>query len=193
MTPLGDFASPTRLAVNRAADGGPAEIVPGCARYTRREFRLPESLTADLGALARRHDVTVNTILQAHWALLLGRYSGDEDVVFGATRAGRHATVPDAEAMVGLFINTLPMRARLAPDASLPDWLEGLRRQQIAQRGVEQTPLASVRAWSGVPGTSPLFESLLVFENYDLQAALRARGGARSGANSACTSSPGSP
>ena len=62
---LGDFASPTRLAVDRAADGGPAEIGPGCPRYTRREFRLPESLTADLGVLARRHDVTVNTILQA--------------------------------------------------------------------------------------------------------------------------------
>ena len=68
-----------------------------------------------------------------------------------------------------------------SPDASLPDWLRDLRRQQIAQRGVEQTPLASVREWSGVPGTSPLFESLLVFENYDLQAALRARGGAWSG------------
>jgi amino acid adenylation domain-containing protein len=174
---LKSFTSPTRLAVDREAGAGPAEFGSGPPRYSRREIRFPAPLTAELQALARQLDVTVNTILQGAWALFLSRYSGEEDVVFGATRAGRHATVPGADAMVGLFINTLPIRARVSPDTPLPDWLRGLRRQHIAQRGVEQTPLASVRAWSGVPGTSPLFESLLVFENFDLRAALKARAG----------------
>ena len=122
--------------------------------------------------------MSVNTIVQGAWALLLSRYSGEEDIVFGATRAGRHSTVAGAETMVGLFINTLPFRALVIPDMPVADWLKGLRRQQVALRAVEQTPLARVRQWAGVPGNVPLFDSLLVFEDYELQAVLRVRGGA---------------
>src|SRR5262249_53216849 len=87
-----------------AAGEGPSSE-PG-----RRELRLSPGLVSGLEFFARSHGLTVNTLLQGAWALLLGHYYDRDDVVFGVTRAGRHATVEGAESMVGLFINTLPLR-----------------------------------------------------------------------------------
>jgi amino acid adenylation domain-containing protein len=174
---LGGFSSPTKLAVDRGSYGHAGEVSPGLPSQSISEIRFSEAQTSGLRALATRHGVSVNTILQGAWALLLSRYSGEDDVVFGATRAARHSTVPHAESMVGYFINTLPVRARVAPDVMVADWLKDLRRQHLAVREFEHTPLARIRGWSVVPGTLPLFETLLVFENYELQRALQARGG----------------
>ena len=141
------------------------------------ERRLSVQTTAALQSLAQRHHLTLNTMVQGAWALLLGRYSGEEDVVLGAVRAGRRATIAGAESMVGVFINTLPIRASLEPTQSLLPWLHELRAQGVAVREHEHTPLVQVQAWSNVPSGRPLFESLLVFDTYLLQTALRAQGG----------------
>jgi amino acid adenylation domain-containing protein len=171
---LSGFRAPTPVVVARDRD---AERDTG-ATHGSHETRLPAALTAALRERAREASVTLNTLLQGAWALLLHRYSGEQDVVFGATRAGRRSTVPGADEMVGLFINTLPMRVRIDPESELVPWLQRLRAQQLALRPFEHTPLVTVQGWSEVPRGTPLFESILVFDNHTLDEQLRARGGA---------------
>ena len=126
---------------------------------------LDSGSTASLGELARRHRLTLNTFVQGAWALLLARRSGEEDVVFGVVVSGRSAAeLPGIETAVGPFINTIPLRARLAPDERLLPWLAGIQERQLEARRFEHSPLVEVQGWSGVPRDRPLFESLLAFE-----------------------------
>ena len=141
------------------------------------QCQLSEALTGKLSVFAQTVGVTVNTLLQAAWTLLLHHHSGEEDIVFGATRAGRASTLNDADAPVGLFINTLPMRISVHPDATVGDWLREIREQHVALRTYEQTPLRIIQKAGEVPGGIGLFNSILVFENYLLDTALRAQGG----------------
>jgi amino acid adenylation domain-containing protein len=145
--------------------------------FGKQEIRLSKTLTSALHSLARSHQITPNTLLMGVWALLLSRYSGEEDVVFGATRSTRHTTLEEAEAMVGLLINTLPVRVRVCAQMPLLTWLKELRAQWIAARPYEHTPLLKVHEWSEIPAGRPLFESILIFENYSLNSVLRAQGG----------------
>ncbi|MES1244271.1 MAG: amino acid adenylation domain-containing protein [Acidobacteriota bacterium] len=146
----------------------------------RRELRLPVVESARFQAQARAHQLTLNTLVQAAWGLLLGRMAGTEDVVFGATVSGRPAELPGVETMVGLFINTLPVRLRLDSSALLP-WLRELLSSQAELRQHEHSPLVKVQAWSEVPRGRALFESILVFENYPIDAAMRQGGGGENG------------
>ncbi len=132
----------------------------------------PQSTTRALGELRRRHGLTVGNLLQGAWALLLWRYSGERDVVFGITLSGRSAPLPGIESMVGLFINTLPLRARINPGAPLASWLGKLQELHAELLQHEHSPLVNVQGWSAVPRGQSLFESLVVFENYPLQGAL---------------------
>ena len=170
---LRGFAAPTPLV----ADAAPKADSSTADGFATRGVRLSEISTAALGSLARRHGLTLNTLVQGAWALLLSRYSGEEDVVFGATRACRKPEAHPGEAWVGLFINTLPVRVRVSPDEPLIPWLQRLRAQWKAAREYEHTPLVNVQAWSGLPAGTPLFESVVVFEHRTLQSALQEQGG----------------
>jgi amino acid adenylation domain-containing protein len=170
---LGGFEVPTPFMVDRARGGVSAQE----KSRGKQEIRLSEAATSALVSLVHQHQLTLNTIVQGAWALLLSRYSGETEVVFGATRACRRSTVDEAQAMVGLFINTLPVRVRVPPEMPLLTWLKELRAQQIAVRTYEHTPLVKIQNWSDIPGGMPLFESILVFENYALDSVLRAQGG----------------
>ena len=129
--------------------------------------------TARLQSFARQQQLTLHTLALASWGLVLSRYCGEQDVVFGNTVAGRPPELPGSDSMVGVFINSLPVRVRL-PSASVPvmDWLQSLQAQQLEQRQYEHSPLVQVQAFSQVPRGLPLFESLLVFENFPLDASL---------------------
>lgn len=129
---------------------------------------LSEELTATLKLIAHQNEITLNTIVQASWALLLSRYYGSQDTVFGVTRACRHSTVPESESMLGLFVNTLPLRVEVDPQQPLLEWLKELRQQQITFRDYEHTPLTKIQEWSEAPRGKSLFETVLVFENYQL-------------------------
>jgi amino acid adenylation domain-containing protein len=170
---LRGFAAPTPLRVERrTADGSLARPESPHKQYGR----LSSETTERLRSLAREHQLTLNTLVQGAWALLLSRYSGEPEVVYGTTVSGRPVSLPGVEGMVGLFINTLPVRVRVAPRAprtSLLGWLKQLQAQQAEIRQYEYAPLAEVQRWSDVPGGTPLFEHILVFENYPLDASLR--------------------
>jgi non-ribosomal peptide synthetase component F len=100
--------------------------------------------------------------------LLLSSLTGHEDIVFGVVVSGRPAQLAEVESIVGLFINTLPVRATITPDAELTVWLKRLQAQQAEISQYEFSPLARVQAWSEVERGQPLFESIFVFENYPI-------------------------
>ncbi|QBD82929.1 amino acid adenylation domain-containing protein [Ktedonosporobacter rubrisoli] len=137
---------------------------------TLQGFVLSEGKTEALRRFARQHHLTVNTLIQGAWSLLLSRYSGNTDVVFGATVTGRPVTLPGAENMIGLFINALPVRVQIVENLSLIPWLADIQVQQVEMRQYEYSPLVQIQGWSDVPRDQPLFESLVVFENYPLKA-----------------------
>ncbi|MEM7354298.1 MAG: amino acid adenylation domain-containing protein, partial [Acidobacteriota bacterium] len=158
---LAGFREPTVIELEPV--GCPPE-----SEYDRvfRDFKAPA--TAALEAAGRRERVTLNTLFQGAWALLLSRYAGRRDVVFGATTAGRPADLPGVEGMIGLFINTLPVRVALTEEP-VADELRQLQAQQGQSRRYEWAPLADIRQWSDVAAGTPLFNSLVVFENLPLE------------------------
>ncbi len=135
-------------------------------QHQERRIQLSAETSARLQALARQHGLTLNTLVQGVWALLLSYYSGSSDIVFGVTVSGRPSDLPGFETMIGLFINTLPLRVRLAGDTPLIEWLHTIQLQIAELRQFEYSPLVHVQGWSEVPRGMPLFESIVVFAQY---------------------------
>ncbi|MFJ2276117.1 amino acid adenylation domain-containing protein [Streptomyces sp. NPDC087866] len=136
---------------------------------------LPETLVLDLDAAttdrlretARTHRLTLNTLVQGAWGLLLGHLTGRDDVVFGTTVSGRPPEIPGVESMVGLFINTVPVRIGPAPGETLAELLTRLQAEQGRLLGSQHVGLSDIR---GVTGLDELFDTLVVFENYPMDA-----------------------
>jgi amino acid adenylation domain-containing protein len=166
---LKGFTTPTALNIGNAHDNFSSKNVD----HAEQQLRLSAAATADLQALAQQHQLSLNTLVQGAWATLLSRYSGQEDVVFGVTVAGRPTDLAGVESMIGLFINTLPVRVRVDPKALLIPWLQERQQQQVEARQYEHSPLVQVQGWSDVPRGLPLFESLLIFENYPARASVQ--------------------
>ena len=137
---------------------------------------IPSETTASLKALADRHGVTLNTIMQATWALLLQCYSGQNDVVYGVTRSCRRSGLEGGDHTVGLFINTLPLRVTLSPTMTWSELLKATRSAWQAMRSFEHAPLEEVQTWSDVSKGTPLFDSIFMFESYQLNEEMRAQG-----------------
>nr|WP_255457075.1 non-ribosomal peptide synthetase [Pantoea sp. Tr-811] len=129
-------------------------------------------LTARIEAFARTNRVTVNTLVQSAWLLVLQRYTGQSAVCFGATVAGRPTDLPGVEEQVGLFINTLPVVAAPRAEQTVATWVAQVQACNLALREFEHTPLYDVQRWAGLGGES-LFDSLVVFESYPVSEALK--------------------
>jgi amino acid adenylation domain-containing protein/non-ribosomal peptide synthase protein (TIGR01720 family) len=161
---LQGFTKPTPLGID--------EIPPNLAskeeteRYSRQQARMTIQETAALQSLVQQHHLTLNNLIQGLWALLLSRYSSESDVVFGATVSGRPSELTGVEFMVGLFINTLPVRVKVIPKSSLWPWLAEIQVQNQERGPYEYCSAGQVHQWSDMPGALPLYESILVFENY---------------------------
>ncbi|GCB53366.1 non-ribosomal peptide synthetase [Streptomyces sp. NL15-2K] len=119
-------------------------------------------LVSGLSALAGRHGTTMNTVVQAAWGLLLARLTGRDDVVFGATVSGRPGEVPGIERMVGLFINTVPVRASFRPGEPAGAALSRLWEQQVELTAHQHIRLVDLQRQIG---KGELFDTLLVFQN----------------------------
>jgi len=153
--------TPLPLAIRRSAtDAGSRPTPPA-----ERTILVPSTVASDLASMARRHRLTLSTVIAGAWAVVLGRHSGRDDVVFGVTVSGRPAELTGVESMVGLFINTLPARVELVDDSPLADWLAGLQTKLVELRRHQATPLVQVQRWAEVPRGRPLFETIVVFEN----------------------------
>ena len=144
--------------------------------YRERVIQLSRETTSKLVAVAERHELTMNTFVQAAWALVLGDFTGDDDLVFGVVRACRRTALPDADRMVGLFINTVPLRISLRHDAKVTEWLAEIRRSYAAIRPFEHTPLLMAQGESDVATGTPLFHTAIVFNDGLMHSKMRALG-----------------
>jgi amino acid adenylation domain-containing protein len=169
---LEGFAAPTPL------DYDPAQALQDDDR-TGGEHRLelPPELTTRLQELARARGLTLSLLVQATWSLVLSRVSGEADVVHGLVVAGRPPEIAGIESMVGMFTNTLPVRARVDMAARLEDWLRSLQAEQGELHQHQWTPLLQIQKWSEVPSGEALFESVVVFQNTPFDAARLPRAG----------------
>ncbi|MEH1798874.1 MAG: condensation domain-containing protein [Nostoc sp.] len=134
-------------------------------RYEDIQISLSEATTRNLDLLARQHHLTMSTIVQGVWAILLSRYSGKKDVTYGCTTSGRPVDLERSESMVGEMVNTLPVHIKIDLEEYLLPWLQQLQTQLIEVREYEYSPLVDIQKCSKVLGNVPLFESFVVFEN----------------------------
>ena len=169
---LGGVDSATRISIERPNSAG--EGKHGECRLTLR----PE-VTEKIEHFARQQRVTVNSVVQAGWALLLGRYSGTRDIIFGATVSGRSVPVAGVAMMMGLFINTLPVRVKLKGELTTGDFVRDLQNRQTQARQYEYSSLVEVQRCCDIPSGQPLFENILVFDRKPINDATlsRASGG----------------
>jgi amino acid adenylation domain-containing protein len=142
----------------------------------QRETILSSQLTADLDGLARSRHLTLSTLIHGAWSLLLSRYTGKSDVLFGVTVSGRPPELSGVESIVGMFINVLPLRVAVTEESDLISWLCDLQARMIELRRFEWIPLSQIQAWSDVPSDTPLFESILIVQNLPFLWSLQQRG-----------------
>ncbi|MDZ7963735.1 MAG: amino acid adenylation domain-containing protein [Nostoc sp. DedSLP03] len=170
---LQGFSAPTPLVVDRT----PPQSQQPDSNYQELELQLSTDVSRKLLALAQQQHVTLSTLVQAAWGLLLSRYSGEPDIVFGVTVSGRPTSLSGVENMVGLFINTLPLRLQISPNQQLIPWLAQIQQFMLELQQYSYTPLVEIQSLSEVPGGTPLFESIVVFENYPMDSSLANKSG----------------
>ncbi|BDI19713.1 hypothetical protein ANSO36C_55150 [Nostoc cf. commune SO-36] len=136
------------------------------------DIPLSQATTNALASLTRQYKLTLNTLMQGVWALLLSHYSGETDILFGATVSGRPPSLTAAESMIGLFINTIPVRVKLSKKDLFLPWLTQIQHSQVEAREYEFSPLVKIQEWSQIPKGLPLFNNIVVFENYPVDDAL---------------------
>src|SRR5271165_26424 len=164
---LKGFTVPTPLLGSKAEAGHAG----GDYVAAQQLFHFSSSLMDAMKLFAKRHDLTLSTLVHAAWAMMLSRYSGEHDIVFGSTGSGRSAELEGIDSMVGLFLNTLPVRAQFSPQDSVLAWLRDFQSHLAELRQYEHSPLVDVQGWSEVDREHPLFESIMVFENYAVDTA----------------------
>lgn len=152
-------AAPVSLAVERTGQQG----------YCEMPERLSEADCLDLQQLAQHLGITLNTLVQAAWALVLAEFTGTDEVLFGITVSGRANDLDHIETIAGLFINTLPLRLQLERNTPLAVWLKAIQARQFAMQQYEYSALSDIKKCSGA---SPAFDSILIFENYPIDKAL---------------------
>ena len=143
--------------------GPPGRLAPGL--QSAASFRVPDRLNRAIGELARSHHVTVNTVLQGAFAQLLCWLTGQHDVAFGTTVSGRPAEVAGAESMVGLLINTVPVRATITPATTTTDLLNQLQGAHNDTLEHQHLALSEIHR---ITGQQHLFDTLFVHENYPI-------------------------
>lgn len=161
---LAGLSGPTRLASRQ-----PLPDRQGSGSAT---WELDSETSGGLARLARQHGFTPSTLMQGVWALLLGHYSGQREVVFGATFSSRPPELSGIENMVGMFTNDLPIRVRIDSAGRCTDWLQALQAQCTELRAFEHTPQRLIQECSGLAAGEPLFESVVAIQNFPIDPSL---------------------
>ncbi|MGD9900398.1 MAG: condensation domain-containing protein, partial [Calditrichaceae bacterium] len=140
--------------------------------YSKKSLTLSKKLSESLSAFSKTNKFTLNTLFQGAWAILLSRYSNNDDIAFGITVSGRPAELKGVESMVGLFINTVPIRIQLKADDNIPEFLGNVQFNHSQLLQYDFTSLVEIQAASEIPRGSQLFDSIMVFENYPIDDSL---------------------
>ncbi|HEX3544495.1 MAG TPA: condensation domain-containing protein, partial [Candidatus Acidoferrum sp.] len=166
---LAGFRKPTPLTSERTVDNGGE-------RYQEQRIQLSAEATSALQRAARRLQITLNTLVQGVWSLLLSRQSGESDVVAGAAFSGRPTDLAGAESIVGPFTNNLPVRVDVNENKTGADYFRKLHSRLLELNAFQFTPLMEIQRNSEVPWRYRLFDSLIVFQNYQVDDAARRLG-----------------
>lgn len=145
-------------------------------RYDELLVKLSETTTAKLQSLAKQHHLTINVLVQGAWVLLLSRYTCQNEVVYGCTVSGRPVDLEGSESMLGMLVNTLPVRVKVDAEQYLLPWLKQFQEQLVEIRQYEYTSLVDIQRWSEVQRGFSLFDSIFVFENQPIDKILRDSG-----------------
>ncbi|MEU9333246.1 amino acid adenylation domain-containing protein [Streptomyces sp. NPDC048290] len=137
-----------------SADGAPLRV----------PFNLNRETSDQLRACARAHRLTLASMLEGAWALTLSAFSGEHDVLFGAVRSGRMLDLPEAHEIVGMLVNTVPVRAAVDPATPVAGWLAALHRELLDQRPYEHASLTDIQDWSDIARPKLMFESIVTVQ-----------------------------
>jgi amino acid adenylation domain-containing protein/non-ribosomal peptide synthase protein (TIGR01720 family) len=162
---LAGFRTPTSPALYRAG----ATAALRSEGYGEGRLTISRELTERLQTLAQQNRVTLGTVVQGIWAVLLSRYTGERNVVFGATSSIRPPGIAGVESMVGLLINTVPVKMDVDPDAAAWSWLKEQQRESVEIRSYAYSSLSQIQKWSELPPGMPLFDNIVVIENLPAQ------------------------
>jgi non-ribosomal peptide synthase protein (TIGR01720 family) len=168
---LAGFAAPTPVALGPVAATSAREA-KGPLQPAETAVHLSREATNGLRLLAQSAEITLSTLVQAAWALLLSHYADACDVVFGAAFSGRPEQIDGIETLIGPCVTNVPVRARFVPGEPLQLWLSRLQTQQLDLNQHQFMPLDAIQAVSKVPWHHRLFDTLLVFQNYQVDAAI---------------------
>lgn len=135
-------------------------------RYSEEIIQLSAKTTQALQSFATQHRLTLATIINGIWAVLLSRYTCCNNVLYGCTVTGRPADLQGVESMVGMFVNTLPIHVNIDHKQLFLSWLQRFQLQLVEVRDYEYTPLTEIQKWSEIPQKLTLFESIVVVENF---------------------------
>ncbi|MGB8191172.1 MAG: condensation domain-containing protein, partial [Chitinophagaceae bacterium] len=144
----------------------------GVAAFSQETLVLNGELTAAMETFAQQHRITVNTVMQGVWALLLHRYTGSENISYGVTVSGRPEDLAGMERRVGLYINALPLHSNLKDEKNVVEWLQKIQEDQLQSRQYQYTSLADIQRWIDVQGD--LFDSMMSFQNFPVSEVISA-------------------
>jgi amino acid adenylation domain-containing protein/non-ribosomal peptide synthase protein (TIGR01720 family) len=161
---LKGFSAPTPLGITRCSAAGKG--------YREKVVSMSQDLTARLSSFARREHVTMFTAIQGAWALLLSRYSGESDVLFGAVTSGRPGEIEQVDRILGLFINAIPVRVDVSGRQRTGEWLRSIHARHIEREQYSYPSLVQISGWSEITGGEPLFQSIIGLENYPVEDSL---------------------
>ncbi|ROQ63253.1 non-ribosomal peptide synthase protein (TIGR01720 family)/amino acid adenylation domain-containing protein [Streptomyces sp. 840.1] len=156
--------------VDGATRLAPAGVESGVERPGRETVALGAEFSDRLRAFARDRGVTLTTVLQTAWGLLLGRLTGRRDVVFGCPVSGRPAEVDGVESMIGQLGTTIPVRVRHTQDQTAAALMAQVHAESVALAEHHHVGLPGIQRALGV---GELFDTMLVMENFPLSSRKR--------------------
>ncbi len=159
---LDGFESPTVIGLSK----GVGKFHDPEREFERQVIVLSDEAAERFQSFVKKHNLTLNVLMQGAWAILLSRYSGDDDIVFGSIVSGRSPELSGIERMIGLFISALPVRTKIKGDEIIFPWLQKFHSNQVERDQYSYCSLIDIQKWSEVPQNMPLFENLMTFENY---------------------------
>ncbi len=139
-------------------------------------YEVSEDKQQIIQDFTRKNRITLNTMIQGAWAILLNRYSQETDIIFGVTSSGRPAELEGSDSIIGCFMNTLPFRVKINKNVNLIKWLKDVQLKQVEMRQYEYTSLVDIRSWIDMPRSSALYdlyESIVIVENYPFDVKLK--------------------
>jgi amino acid adenylation domain-containing protein/non-ribosomal peptide synthase protein (TIGR01720 family) len=160
---------------HQLADAKPAQIAVSSSHSKEKSFHeewaayLSSDVTENMKQFAKKQKVTINTVIQAAWGIFLAAYSGQTDLMYGTTVSGRPGSLHGVEQIVGPFINSIPVRIHLKKDWSIEQYLVDLQQKLKDSEEYAYVPLTKIAEWAGAAKEEPLFQYLLVMENYQMR------------------------